>query len=380
MNPHTSHISAAPLVRRDGLARRWRWLPATAAVALAAGLAAGCDTGRAQPAPSGPPPSPVQLALIHPVPIEDASEYVASVESLSSTSIKPEVSGEVTRIYVKSGDRVARGTALVQIDPRRQQATVSSQDAARAAQEAATNYARQQLERARTLLAAGAISQQEFDQAQANYDSARSQLASLVAQLQEGRVTLQYYEVRAPAEGIVGDIPVRVGTRVTSDTVLTSVDRNQALEVYVQVPLERSGDLKLGLPLRISDGAGNRLAETTVSFVSPSVDDRTQSVLVKGRLAGGGALRSLQFVRASIVWKSTPGLVVPVLAVTRINGQPFVFVAEEQNGRLLARQRSVQLGPIVGNDYTVVGGLQANERVVASGIQKLADGVPIKPA
>ena len=349
-------------------------------MALAAGLAAGCDTGRAQPARSGPPPSPVQLALIHPVPIEDASEYVASVESLSSTSIKPEVSGEVTRIYVKSGDRVARGTALFQIDPRRQQATVSSQDAARAAQEAATNYARQQLERARTLLAAGAISQQEFDQAQANYDSARSQLASLVAQLQEGRVTLQYYEVRAPAEGIVGDIPVRVGTRVTSDTILTSVDRNQVLEVYVQVPLERSGDLKLGLPLRISDGTGNRLAETTVSFVSPSVDDRTQSVLVKGRLAGSGALRSLQFVRASIVWKSTLGLVVPVLAVTRINGQPFVFVADEQNGRFLARQRSVQLGPIVGNDYTVVGGLQANERVVASGVQKLADGVPIKPA
>jgi len=170
-----------------------------------------------------------------------------------------------------------------------------------------------------------------------------------------------------------------VGTRVTSDTILTSVDRNQVLEVYVQVPLERGSDLKLGLPLRISDGAGNRLAETTISFVSPSVDDQTQSVLVKGRLAGG-ALRSLQFVRATIVWKSTQGLVVPVLAVTRINGQPFVFVAEEQNGRFLARQRSVQLGPIVGNDYTVVGGLQANERVVASGIQKLADGVPIKPA
>ena len=313
------------------------------------------------------------------MPIEDASEYVASIQSLSSTGIKPEVSGEVTRIYVKSGDHVTSGTSLFQIDPRRQQATVSSQDSARAAQEAATNYARQQLERARTLLAAGAISQQEFDQAQANYESARSQLSSLTAQLQEGRVTLQYYEVRAPAEGVVGDIPVRVGTRVSSDTVLTSIDRNQVLEVYVQVPLERSGDLRLGLPLRIVDGAGNRLAETTVAFVSPTVDDQTQSVLVKGRLTGG-TLRSLQFVRARIVWRNTQGLVVPVLAVTRINGQPFVFVAEQQSGRLVARQRSVQLGPIVGNDYTVVGGLQANERVVVSGIQKLADGVPLKPA
>jgi len=380
VTPHASHLPVPP-APRAGHVHQWRALSIRASVlALTAGFLAACNAGRAQPGQSGPPPAAVELLLIRPVPIEDASEYVASVQSLSSTGIKPEVSGEVTRIYVKSGDHVAPGAALFQIDPRRQQATVSSQDAARAAQESATNYARQQLERARTLLAAGAISQQEFDQAQANYDSARSQLSSLAAQLQEGRVTLQYYEVRAPAAGVVGDIPVRVGTRVTSDTVLTSVDQNQMLEVYVEVPLERSGDLRPGLPLRIFDGAGNRLAETTVSFVSPSVDDQTQSVLVKGRLAGGGALRSLQFVRARIVWKTTQGLVVPVLAVTRINGQPFVFVAEQQNGRFVARQRSVQLGPIVGNDYTVIGGLQVNERVVASGIQKLADGVPIKPA
>jgi multidrug efflux pump subunit AcrA (membrane-fusion protein) len=192
VNPHTSHLSAAPPAPRVVLVQRRRWLLArAAAVALAAGLAAGCDTGRAEPAPSGLPPAPVQLALIRPVPIEDASEYLGAVQSLSSTSIKPEVSGEVTRIYVKSGARVTRGAALFLIDPRRQEASVSSQDAARAAQEAAANSARQQLERARTLLAAGAISQQEFDQAQANYDSARSRLASLSAQLQQGRVTLR---------------------------------------------------------------------------------------------------------------------------------------------------------------------------------------------
>ena len=324
---------------------------------------------------------PVQLAVVRPVPIEDASEYLAMIQSLSSTSIKPEVSGEVTRIYVKSGDRVTTGTPLVQIDRRRQEATVSSQAASLAAQEAAVTYARQQLERAKTLLAAGAISQQEFDQAKSSYDSAQSQLSALNALLHEQRVTLQYYDVKAPADGTVGDVPIRVGMHVTSDTVLTTVDRNQSLEVYVQVPLERGGDLKTGLPLQILDGAsGAHLADTTVSFVSPSVDDQTQSVLVKGRLTGTGALRSSQFVRARIVWRTTEGLVVPVLSVVRINGQPFVFVAEQQSERLVAHQRPVQLGPMTGNNFTVVSGLEANERIVVSGVQKIANGAPIAPA
>lgn len=326
-----------------------------------------------------PPPTAVQMVVLRPVPIDDASEYVGVVQSLSSTAIKPEVAGQITRIDVKSGDRVQPGAPLFQIDPRRQEATVSSQDAALTAQQAAVTYARQELDRARTLLSVGAISQQQFDQAKSNYESADAQMGSLKSRLQEERVTLQYYEVKAPAAGVVGDIPIRVGTRVTSDTVLTTVDQNQALEVYVQVPLDRSRDLRPGLPLHILDNSGKPLADTTVTFISPRVDDQTQSVLVKGRLSGVVGLRSSEFVRARIVWKTTEGLVVPFLSVLRINGQPFVFVAERQDGHLVARQRPVQLGPLAGNDFTVVSGLKPDEQVIVSGVQKLADGAAVRP-
>lgn len=355
-------------------------LPAIAALILVA--AAGCSGGQAASARTGPPPAPVKLAAVRPVPIEDASVYLASLQSLSSTSIKPQVAGDVVRIYVRSGDRVQAGTPLVQIDPRAQRAAVSSQDAARAAQEAVAANARQQFERAKTLLAVGAISQQEFDQARANADAAERQLSSLNARVQQERVTLQYYDVRAPATGIVGDIPIRVGMRVTTDTMLTSVDRNQDLEVYVQVPLDRGPALKPGLPLQLYDGAtGAHLGDTTISFISPTVDDQTQSVLVKGRLTGRAGLRSLQFVRARVVWATSNGLVVPVLSVLRINGQPFVFVAEKDGGgRLVARQRPVTVGEIIGNDYRVVDGLQPGDEVVVSGVQRLANGAPIRPA
>jgi RND family efflux transporter MFP subunit len=315
------------------------------------------------------------------VPIEEASDYLASVQSLSSTIIRPEVSGEITRVLVRSGDRVAAGARLFQIDPRRQEATVSTQDAALAAQQSAAKLARQDLDRAKTLFAAGAISQQQLDQAQATFDSAQSVLAAQEARLQQERVTLQYYEVRAPGDGVVGDIPVRVGLHVTSDTTLTSIDRNQQLEVDVQVPLERAHDLRVGLPMRVADGQGRPLAETRIFFVSPRVDDQTQSVLVKGQLPASSGVRAAQLVRARIVWRTNEGLTVPILSIVRVNGQPFVFVAKESGGGgLVAEQRLVTLGDIVGNDVVVTGGLQPSERVVVSGVQKLANGAPIRPA
>ncbi len=168
--------------------------------------------------------------------------------------------------------------------------------------------------------------------------------------------------------------------RVTADTVLTTVDRNRQMEIYVEVPLERSGDLRMGLPMTLLDSSGTTLAETKIDFISPTVSGATQSVLVKGRLAGTGGLRAAQLVRARILWGTTEGLVVPLLSVVRINGQPFVFLAEQQNGHLVARQQLVQLGEVVGNDVRVLDGLKAGQRIVASGTQRLFDGAPIQPS
>jgi RND family efflux transporter MFP subunit len=352
-----------------------------AAAMLIAVAAVGCG-GQQAGGPQAPPPTPVKVATVHPAPVADASELVATIKSLSSTTIHPQVDGQITRIYVKSGDRVKAGTPLLQIDPLRQQAAVASQDSARAAQEANVAFAQQQLNRAKELIAVGAISKQELEQAETNLNTARAQLSALSAQVKEQSVTLGYYQVLAPTSGIVGDIPVRVGMRVSPDTLLTTVDQNQDLEVYVSVPLERAPALKRGLPIQIVDGQGNKLAETTINYISPTVDDQTQSILVKGNVKGGegNALRSAQFVRARVIWKTDDGLVVPVVAVIRINGKHFVYVSENKDGKSVARQRPVTLGQIIKDDYTVLGGLKANEQVVISGVQKLIDGAPIAPS
>ena len=349
-------------------------------LAFGALSASACNRGAAAPAPAAPPPAAVKLLALQPKPIERASEFIAALRSLRSTTIQPEVAGSVTRIFVKSGDRVRAGTPLVQIDPDKQEAAVRRSEASRSGTEADVQYWRQQVTRLEALVAAGAVSRQELEQAQNSQKTAEAKLAALEADVLEERVQLRYYRVVAPQAGVVGDIPIREGDRVTQSTIITTVDENSSLEAYIQVPLDRAPQLRVGLPVQLLGADGKVVAVNPVSFVAPRVDESTQSVLVKSLLEHAPAeLRSQQFVRARIVWSTTEGLTVPVVAVSRISGQYFCFVAEPQGDALVARQRPVQVGDVLGDDYLVAGGLKAGDRIVVSGIQKLADGAPIKP-
>lgn len=342
-------------------------------------LAAGGPGCRGDAAPQGPPGMPVKIQVARAVPIDDSSEYVATLRSRGSAAIMPQVEGHITRIFVRAGARVAEGEPLVQIDPAKQQATVKTQQDTRAARMASLQFARQQFERIKGLHASGIASQHDLDQAKTALDAAEAEVRSVEAQVRQQQEELRYYRVSAPAAGVVGDIPVRVGDRVTVSTLLTTIESPGVLEAYVSVPVERAPELKLGMPVRIVDGAGAVVAESRVTFISPQVDDQTQTVLVKAGIEDRGALRPAQFIRARVVWGTRSGPVVPVLAVSRISGQHFAFVAEPDKGGLVARQRPVKVGEIVGNDYVVLEGIKEGDRVIVSGTQFLRDGAPVTP-
>lgn len=340
-----------------------------------------CSGNAAQNAQAGGPPAmPVKVLEAKAVPVNDASEYVATLKSRDSAVIMPQVEGQVTQIFVHSGDRVSDGSALMEIDPLKQQATVKSLESSRTAQQANLELAKQQYQRAEGLSAAGVVSKQDLDQAKATLDAAQAQMDSLNSQVREQEVQLHYYKVVAPRAGIVGDIPVRVGDRVTTTTQLTTVDQLGSLEAYVYVPVERSSQLKMGLPVQVLDGNGKVLAETRVSFISPQVDNTTQTVLVKAPIANGNdALRQSQFIRARIVWGTHQNPEVPILAVSRLAGQYFAFVAEPQNGGFVAHQKPLTIGQTVGNDFEVRDGIKPGDKVIVSGTQFLLDGAPVIP-
>jgi RND family efflux transporter MFP subunit len=350
---------------------------------LAAGaILTGCSGNAAQnPHAGGPGAMPVKVLEAQAVPVNDASEYVATVKSRDSAVIMPQVEGQITQILVHSGERVEAGSPLIEIDPLKQQATVKSQESARAAQEANLSWAKKQYERAEGLSAAGVVSKQDMDQAKSNYEAAQAQMESLDAQVNEQQVQLHYYKVVALRSGIVGDIPIHVGDRVTTATQLTTIDQPGSLEAYVYVPIEHSSQLKMNLPVQVLDSEGKVLANSRVSFISPQVDNTTQTVLVKARIANGNdALRQSQFIRARVVWGTHKNPQVPILAVSRLGGQYFAFVAEAQNGgSFVARQKPLTIGQTVGNDYEVQGGIKAGDKVIVSGTQFLLDGAPVIP-
>lgn len=356
---------------------------AVAAIALTATLfAVGCGKDSKAAAPQGPGAMAVKVQDAQAILINDTTDYVATLKSRDSAIIMPQVEGQIVQIYRHSGDQVAAGTPLMQIDPLKQQATVKSQEDTRAAAEANLRFAQQQFQRSNGLYAAGVVSKQDLDQTKSALDTAKAQVQALDANVREQQVQLRYYTVAAPWTGIVGDIPVHVGDRVTTTTMLTTVDKPGSLEVYVYVPIERASQLKMNMPVQVLDGSGNVLADSRISFISPQVDNTTQTVLAKARIANHkDELRQSQFIRARLVWGRQKNPVVPVLAVSRIGGQYFAFVAEQDQkaGSYVAHQKPLKVGQMVDNNYVVLEGIKPGDKVIVSGTQFLIDGVPVVP-
>ena len=349
------------------------------------GLAAtGCQKKPAAPAGAGMQGMPVQTEAVSLAPVPQTSEYVATIKSRRSATIEPQVQGMLTQIRVSSGNHVKAGQVMMTIDPRLQNAAVESARATERQKKAVYDYNKIEIDRQRKLFEAGVTSRDAYDQAQQAHDNAKADYEAAVQTRKTQEEQLAYYTIRAPFDGVVGDVPVHVGDFVAPNSspasVLTTVDENKDLEAYIYIPTERSGQVRLGLDVELMDNAGKLLEKTKIDFLSPQVDSTLQGILVKAPVhATPEILRNAQMIKARVVWSTTQMAVIPVLAVTRQGGQTFVFVARQQNGHLVAHQTPVTLGDTVGNSYSISSGLNAGDRVIVSSTQFLVNDMPVIP-
>ncbi len=299
------------------------------------------------------------------------------------------------------------------------QAAVQQSQADLREQEAELQLAKTNLERAKFLVKQGAQSQQSLDNStrdlnaaqaqtdalkaalnssqkalsasQARVNSARSAIAGQQAALKqsEARVgiasdNLDFNRLTAPIDGVVGNIQPKIGDYLEAGDEVTNIIKDDALELNIGVPLEQASGLKIGLPVEIIDTQGKALSKGGISFISPRADRNSQAILVKAAINNNGRLRDDSFARARIIWSEQPGVLIPTVAVSRIAGKSFVFVAQETkqpDGKtaLVAKQKPVELGAIQGQSYQVVSGLESGDRLITSGILNLVDGTPINP-
>src|SRR3984893_17063393 len=241
--------------------------PALLGIAMLAST--GCTSTEAK-APA-PQPLPVKVETINLAPVPRSDEYVATVKSRRSASIQPQVDGTLTRILVKSGDRVHAGQVLMTIDPLKQQATVDQQRSTEAQKKAVFDYNQREVERQRGLYESGVTSRQNYELAVQAFENSKADWEASTA----GRVTQQrqlaYYNLTAPFAGIVGDVPVHIGDYVSPQTLLTTVDENAELEAYIYIPTERAPEIRMGLPVQIVTSSGELIEASKINFVSQQV-------------------------------------------------------------------------------------------------------------
>ncbi|PSR17899.1 efflux transporter periplasmic adaptor subunit [filamentous cyanobacterium CCP3] len=406
-------------IRRSG-----RALGAVLALSLAV---AACRQSQ-PPGAMGPQAVPVRVQELQPGTFEEGSDFVGALEAEQRIELKPEVEGRVTQVLVSSGSTVARGQPVVQLSIEQVQSEVAANQAAaqaasfgRDAAQAQVDAAQAQLTRTQAdvelaavefsrterLVGAGALSRQDLDnarnqlnvaqaaqrQAEDNVRAAQAQLQQALSTFEQARAQVDvsqadvgFKQVVAPVAGRLGDVSLKVGDYVEAGQTLATITQNSELFLRIQVPTTRASQLRTGIPVELlSPDTGEPLATGSVNFISPEVDGDGQSILVKARFPNeAGNLRDGQFVRARLIWSTTATLLVPTVAVTRIAGQSFVFVATDQpqedgQTQRVASQRPVQLGQIQGNNYQVIDGLQPGDDVIVTNILQLQDGSPITP-
>ncbi|HLK53236.1 MAG TPA: efflux RND transporter periplasmic adaptor subunit [Candidatus Angelobacter sp.] len=347
---------------------------------VAAGILflAGCGGSKAA-APTGPQAFPVKVITAQSQLVPFSTDYLATLKSRNAATLQPLVEGDITKIFVASGQRVAAGAPVLEIDPSKQQATVNNQEAGLKSKQAVMEQASVDLDRKKKLFAAGVVAKADLDQAQNTYAAAKADAEALQASIREQQVQLHYYTVHAPSEGIIGDIPVHVGDHVAATTMLTTVDSGGSLEAYISVPAEKASALRMGMPVDIVDDESKPPLRTRITFISPHVDTDSQTLLVKTQLPADKRFRNAQQVHARVVWSERNAPVIPVTAVSRLSGKIFAFVAESQGQQSVAKQRVIQVGDLIGNDYVVLDGIKAGDKIIVTSVQMLADGMPVMP-
>jgi RND family efflux transporter MFP subunit len=350
-------------------------LAATSSVSVAACKNSGASAGEQQAAQK----LPVEVLTLQEEPLRDGAEYLAQLVSRHQVTIFPQVVGTISAIMVKPGDLVKQGAALLQIDPRREAANLAQLQALRSQRVAAVTLAKSIEQRSKKLLAEGLLSPAQYEQDKSMLEAAEQDLKAQDAALQAQGVALTYYRIIAPFDGVVGDIPIKLGDMVSAQTKLTSVADNTSLELYVNVPIEKLSLFGDESRIEVLDGNGSMVGEAPVSFISAETNPQVQSVLVKGVMKNLTSLRAGQIVRSRVVFKTHPGVRVPLPAVMRQSGQYFVFVAEDTPAGTIVHQRAVELGELADNRYAVIKGLAKGDRIAISQLQKLRDAAAIEP-
>ena len=313
--------------------------------------------------------------------------YPAIIRGVQDVEIRAKVSGFITKLMVKEGERVRAGQLLFGIDNETYQATASVNAA-----KAQLNTAKLTLDNSKQLFTNHVIGQYELETAKNSYESAQAALLQAKAGLASAKEMLSYCYVKSPVSGLVGSLPYKVGALVSPSSVepLTTVSDNNVMEVFFSVTekdvlamTRNAGGVKGSIEnyptvkLKLADGSMYNLPGK-VAKMSGVIDRSTGSVSMIARFSNPNhILRSGASGSIVVPFVASNAIVIPQDAVAQIQDKYFVYVVDNKNK---ARYTEIKVSPDNdGENYVVTEGLHVGDKIVLKGISALNEGADVTP-
>ena len=318
------------------------------------------------------------------------STYPATIKGVQDVEIHPKVQGFITQINVKEGQTVSAGQVLFVLDNATYQAQVRQAQAQVNTATASLNTAKLTYENSQKLFESGVIGDYELQSSKNSYESAVAGLAAAQANLASAKEMLSFCYVKSPAAGVVGSLPLKVGTLVSASNTLTTVSNISSMEVYFSMtekdvlemgknPGGLTGAIEAmpAVKLQLADGTLYGM-EGKVTKMSGVIDPATGSVQMiavfqnpeKLLKSGGSATVVIPHSNASAI-------LIPQAAVSEVQNKKFVYIVDKDNK---AKYTEIKVDPQNdGNNYIVTEGLKAGDKFITNGITKLSDGMEIVP-
>ena len=356
-----------------------RHLPCLRCLVIAAILAVGSLGAALAQGGGGGVPVTTDVVRVGPVPIEVIANGIVASESV--VTIRTRVDGQIERVHVTEGQLVRRGQPLFTLDARLNQAILAQQEAQLASNRAQQARTQADAQRYQSLRGESFASQQRFEQAQADALAAAANAKATEALIQQTKLSIEFATITAEMDGRLGAIPLRAGNfvRQAEVTAITTLTQMDPILVQFAIPERWLPEVRAAMyrdPPKVrvrAEGDTDAPAEGSLVFVDSAVDTTTGTILLKARFTNGDfRLWPGQYVQVRMAPRIQENAVtVAGPAVQTGQTGRFVFVLAPDN---TARRRPVELMRIAGDRAVVTGELQAGEKVIVDGAQRVTEG------
>lgn len=326
------------------------------------------------------PPTPVSVADVKTGNAVYYDDYQGTVKALNIVELRAQVSGFITGIFFKEGDIVPQGKALYEIDRRKYIAAYNQAEANLSSANANLVKAQKDIDRYNMLLQNDAVARQTVDQAQAAYAQAKGNVDVAKAAVLSAKTDLSYATITAPFTGRIGISQVRLGAQVSpGTTLLNTISSERPIGVDIVVNEQdisrfynyQKHSTDSTFKLQLSDGTTYK-EPGRILAIDRGVNDQTGTITVRVQFPNNNdeLKDGMSCVLHVLNDQSGNRIIIPYKAVTEQMGEFFVFVSQDT----IAKEHKVKLGPRVGTDVVILSGINAGDKIITDGFQRLRDG------